>query len=294
MRPADDFRIASVTKPFVAAVVLQLVGEQKLRLDDTVEHWLPGVVPGGRRITVRELLNHTSGIPEYFEDARVQKALEDRHAVISPRKLIARAVSHPLSFEPGRNWGYSNTNYLLLGLIVEKVTGKSIRAELTERIFRPLGLTHTALEGPGRRHDKMRGYQISAGGSARDLTDLTLGGPWSDDGIVSNADDLGRFFSALLGGTLLQPRELRAMKTVAFPGSTVGIVSGGGAAGLGIFKSLAGCVAWGHGGQLPGYTTSVYASADGSRVAIFATNGESLPASRELDRMAADLFCSGS
>jgi D-alanyl-D-alanine carboxypeptidase len=287
MRPTDRFRVASVTKTFVATVVLQLVGEGKLSFHDSVEHWLPGVVPRGREITVRELLNHSSGVPEYFDDRRLLRTIMRNPRVLIPaRTLVARAVSHPLDFEPGHDFRYSNTNYLLLGLVVEKATGKSLKSELDARIFEPLDLADTTYMGGRvtRLPNEMRGYDIDLGGTRkRDATLATLGGGGAAGGIVSSTDDLARFFSALLGGELLRPRELRAMKTVAF--SAAGD-------GLGIFRVDVGCrAAWGHGGLVPGYLTSVEASADGARVVVVATNGSSRPGAGALQEVAQDAFC---
>jgi D-alanyl-D-alanine carboxypeptidase len=276
-----------VTKTFVATVVLQLVAEGKLRLTDTVEHWLPAVVPRGREITVRELLNHTSGIPEYFGDQRVQSQLmQHPRATIPPRRLIARAASHPLDFRPGHGWTYSNTNYLLLALIVEKATGNSIREELATRIFEPLRLTHTTFDSPRRRllPSEMRGYLVEPGGErTRDVSLWTGGGPWADGAIVSNVDDVARFFSALLGGKLLRPHELRAMKTITFRA---------GNDGLGLFRDETGCGrAWGHGGGTPGYLTIVETSGDGGKVVVAATNGNSNPTFGALADTAKAAYC---
>jgi D-alanyl-D-alanine carboxypeptidase len=287
MRPTDRFRIASVTKTFVATVVLQLAGEGKLTLRDSVEHWLPGVVPRGREITVRELLNHTSGVSEYFADPRVLKTIERNPRVVVPvRTLVARAVSHPLDFTPGHDFGYSNTNYFLLGLIVEKASRRSLEHELESRIVEPLGLGDTTFMGRRARRlpNEMRGYDIEAGGTrSRDATLATLGGAWAAGGIVSSTDDLTRFFSALLGGELLRPQELRAMKTVAFTAADDG---------LGLFRFHDSCrTSWGHGGSLPGYQTFVRASADGTRVVVVATNSSSRAGAGALGELAADAFC---
>ena len=141
MRPADRFRVGSVTKSFMATVLLQLVGERKLRLDDSLERWLPGVVPNGRSITVRELLQHTSGLYDYVDDSAFRTAvLANPLRVWTPRQLVRIAVSHHPLFRPGRRWSYSNTNYILAGLVIQAVTHRTVAAELRNRIFRPLDL----------------------------------------------------------------------------------------------------------------------------------------------------------
>ena len=142
MRPDNHFKIASLTKTYTATVVLQLVGEGKLSLDDTVEQRLPGVVPNGGKITIRQLLNHTSGLADFESDPRYLKPyLSGNFGYYwAPRQLVRMGVSHKPLFAPGTRWSYSNTNYVVAQLIVEKVTGKTLGAELKRRIFQPLGL----------------------------------------------------------------------------------------------------------------------------------------------------------
>src|SRR5262249_19201622 len=134
------------TKTFVAAIVLQLVGEGRLSIADTVERWLPGVVPGGERITLRQLLNHTSGLFDYAEDNTFGRQLAHPKKVWSPRQLIRIATAHPPLFAPGARWSYSNTGYILLGLIVEQATGNPLGSELRRRIFAPLRLRSTSFD----------------------------------------------------------------------------------------------------------------------------------------------------
>lgn len=142
LRPAAQFRIGSSTKTFVSTVVLQLVGEGLLRLDEPVAHRLPGLLLDGERITVRQLLNHTSGLPDYVDDPDLLAGIrEDR--VWEPHELVALAERHPRLFEPGTAWSYSNTNYVIAGVLVEAVTGRPLARELERRIFSPLRLRHT-------------------------------------------------------------------------------------------------------------------------------------------------------
>src|SRR3954447_17938039 len=149
MRVGDRFRIGSVTKSFAATVVLQLAGEGRLSLDDTVERWLPGAVPGGDAITLRRLLNHTSGLFDYLNDGdkTVLAPYLAGHFghVWTPQALIGVATSHPPNFAPGARWSYSHTGYILLGMVVQAVTGHPLSAELQPRIVAPLGLTGTSL-----------------------------------------------------------------------------------------------------------------------------------------------------
>ena len=146
MRAADVTRIGGVTKSFTATVVLQLVGEKRLRLGDTVERWLPGAIPNGGAVTIRQLLNHTSGIYDYAADPLylAPYSAGDLTHIFEPDALVQIAADHGPLFAPGSALTYSNTNYLLLGKIVEAATGKSFASELRTRIFKPLGLHHTS------------------------------------------------------------------------------------------------------------------------------------------------------
>ena len=163
MRPTDRFRIASVTKTFVATVVLQLVAEGRLRLDDTVESRLPSLVPNGSAITIRELLNHTSGLFDYSEDAAyVDAVISNPGREWSPRELVAVASAHPPLFAPGSAFSYSNTNYIVLGLIVESVTrepiGDTLRRGSSSRSACAATSFSTSATGAGR---VAHGYVVS-------------------------------------------------------------------------------------------------------------------------------------
>src|SRR4051794_30865069 len=191
MSVGDRFRVGSITKSFVATVVLQLVGEGRLSLDDSVARWLPGLVPNGRHITVRQLLNHTSGLFSYTDDPRVLAPYlqqHNSHFVWRPRQLVAIATSHPPLFPPGTAWAYSNTNYVLLGLIVERATGTDLGRQLRQRIFDPLRLRDTSfpvITGriPGRH---AHGYaNVTPGAPLTDTTELGTSWAWAAGSIVS-------------------------------------------------------------------------------------------------------------
>jgi D-alanyl-D-alanine carboxypeptidase len=276
-RPGDRFRIGSVTKTFIATVVLQLAGEGKLKLDDTVERLLPGKVRGGARITVRQLLRQTTGLPDYLADARVFRPYLGGNLSYAwkPSKLLAFANAHPSHFAPGTKWEYSNTNYLVLGLIVEAVTKKPLGEELKRRVFAPAGLRSTTFDTQPRiagRH--MHGYYPLD----KQLTDLSLlspSGGWAAGAIVSTTDDVARFYRALLGGRLLRGDLLEEMqKTVAmgFPWN---------AYGLGLWRTATMAVstkplpcgfAWGHNGDWVGYNTNAFNSKDGRRQFVLFVN----------------------
>ena len=291
MRAIDHFRVASITKSFVATLVLQLVAEGKLRLDDTVQRWLPGLLPDGRSITIRELLGHTSGLFEYEIDRPfVQAVIAHPGRAWSPRKLVAIANSHARLFPPGRDFSYANTNYIVLGLVAEAVTGSPIERLLEHRIFHPLGLNGTSFPaGIGMTGPYAHGYIGSA--TLRRLQTLydasvveSNSVAWSAGGIVSTADDVIRFYQALLGGRLLPPNLLATMKAP----------SEHAAYGLGLQITQTSCgIAFGHTGVATGYRTVVYANERGTRIALVMVNVDDTDLDQyELDAAAETIFCS--
>ncbi|MFL5803397.1 MAG: serine hydrolase domain-containing protein [Roseiflexaceae bacterium] len=210
MVPTDHFRIASITKMFVATVALQLVQEGWLLLDHSVEHWLPGLVPNGDQITVRQLLSHTSGIYDYLNEAFVERALAEPGRVWSPEELVAEAAQHTPVFAPGApgRWSYSNTNYVLLGMIVERVTHYPLHVEIRNRILDPLGLRDTFFEPFEAPPGVVRSYERQ-----RDLTDINMSFAWGAGSITSTTEDLARFVQALFGGALLRPETFDLMQS---------------------------------------------------------------------------------
>ncbi|TDD45562.1 class A beta-lactamase-related serine hydrolase [Kribbella antibiotica] len=254
--PAGSFRIGSVTKTFTATVVLQLVAEGVMSLDDHVERWLPGLVPG---VSLRQLLNHTSGLHNYTDDLPDSaEIVRDRLVHWDPRETVAAAAVRDRLFEPGVRYSYSNTNYIVLGLIIEAATGRSFETEVEERIFRPLDLQHTLAPGdePKLPEPRARGY-MPADGELVDVTDFNMSQAWAAGAFVSTASDLNTFYAALLGGKLLNPTELEALQT------TVPTDNDYQASGLGIARiTLPGLTLWGHSGGIYGYRTLSYHSAD--------------------------------
>ena len=262
------FRVGSITKTMVATVVLQLVGEGTLRLDDSVERWLPGLVPNGSAITVRQLLNHTSGIYDYTDDpAFLTAVLADPTQIRSPQSLVAAATAHPPLFPPGTSWSYSNTNYILVGLIIRAATGRSPQSELRDRIFTRLGLHGTSfpVTDRGIAGYHADGYLLPGNpflptGQPLDVT--TLISPswvWTAGAVISTAADLAKFYSALFRGRLLSPALLAQMETTV----PVNPVSG---YGLGVFSTRTVCgTVWGHNGTDLGYTSVALNTRDGRR-----------------------------
>ena len=265
MRASHRYRVASVTKPFTSTVILQLEAEGKLGVDDSVERWLPGLVPNGTSITLRELLNHTSGLFNYYDDKRFREAiLATPGRVWAPRELLALALSHPALFAPGTNWWYTDTNYVLLGLVVEAVTGHQLADELQNRVFGPLALNATSLPtGTSIGGSFAHGY-VGPAGSLIDTTFIDSSIGWAAGGIVSNAPDLTKFFSSLFKGRLLAAAQLDEMKTRS---PIVGYY------GLGLQITTTTCGrAFGHIGDFPGYRNIVWATSDGRRVAAVMIN----------------------
>jgi D-alanyl-D-alanine carboxypeptidase len=276
-RPADRFRIGSVTKTFVSTVVLQLVGEGKLALDDTVEQVLPGKLRGGSGITVRQLLQQTSGLHDYLGDPKIFRPYLKGNlgfAWTTP-KLLAVANAHKANSRPGATWEYSNTNYLVLGLIVEAVSGNSLATELKRRVFDRAGLRSTTFDTrPTIAGRHMHGY-YRVGKTFTDFSDLSPSAAWAAGAIVATAEDVARFYRALLQGHLLRPDLLKAMQ------ATVSMGSPNEAYGLGFWrtktmslgpKPLACGPVWGHNGDWIGYNTNAFNSPDGKRQFVLFVN----------------------
>jgi D-alanyl-D-alanine carboxypeptidase len=279
LRSGASFRIGSLTKTYVAAVVLQLAAEGRLSLDDPVARHLPGVVPGADAITVRQLLQHTSGLPDFDGlPAVTQPYLAgDLGYVWAPRALIDLAVAQPPLHAPGAGFAYSNTNYLVAGLLVETVTHRRLANVLRDRIFRPLRLRHTAFALRGDRpRPQAHGSTVVPGGRRVDVTTLTPYS-WAAGAIVSTAADIATFYRALLAGRVVAPRLLSAMLgTVADTSPDVP----GQRYGLGIVRFPTSCgAAWGHNGDTPGYLVFALTSRNGGRQAVLFVNqdAESLP-----------------
>ncbi|MFJ9843365.1 serine hydrolase domain-containing protein [Kitasatospora sp. NPDC101155] len=272
--PVDgQIRIGSNTKTFTAVVALQLVAEGKISLDASVDTYLPGLLRGdgidGRNITVRQLLQHTSGLPDYVDKGAI---LADPKRYFEPRDLLDAALAQKAHFAPGARWEYSNTNYLVAGLIIQKVTGRPLGEEVNQRIVDRIGLRHTYFPTPGDMtiHEAHpEGYNQDADGSFHDYTELDPSWGWAAGAVVSTNSDIVRFYTALLGGRLLPAAQLAEMRTTV-PADEVGP---GVRYGLGLMSTPLSCggVFWGHGGTIPGYYTAGGATDDGRAVNLAVT-----------------------
>ncbi|MEU5271315.1 serine hydrolase domain-containing protein [Streptomyces hygroscopicus] len=288
-----NYRAASVTKSFVATVVLQLVAEGRLSLSDPVEKWLPGVVSGngndGRRITVRNLLQHTSGVHNYDYSEDTGDSAEDfertRFDHVSPEQVVAGAMRHRPDFppapadDPEPDWNYSNPGYVLAGMIIQKVTGRSWAQEVRDRIIRPLGLTGTYEPGddPRLKAPYAHTYQRFPGSDSwTDTTFRNVSWGGAAGSLISTDRDLDRFFTALLRGRLLPPAQLAEMRRtvpvaedfqVAFPHLRYG---------LGLMRQPLACggYRWGHGGDLEGATVRTGFTEGGRRSVTINTSGK--------------------
>lgn len=289
----DQFEAGSNTKTFTSVIVLQLVAQGRLSLDDPIEKHLPGVVPNGDGITVRQLLNHTSGIFSYTADKPFMELVEHGSPrVWTPIELVEVALQHEPDFEPGTSWNYSNTNYILAGLIAEKVSGQSLATLIEQRITRPLGLRRTFLvadhlkyTGPGVAH----GYYADFSGEKPvydDVTNWPIGG-WAGaaGAVVSTPSELATFFSAVLGGRLVPAKQMNEMRTFVTPPKEWQAMGVAGY-GLGLMKYKSSCgTVFGHGGDTNGHHSTAVGSADGRKVAITDTTTQPRAATPSAEKM---------
>jgi D-alanyl-D-alanine carboxypeptidase len=274
------FRIGSVTKIFVGALVLQLVAEGFFGLDDDAGPLVQGV-------TIRQLLNHTSGLPDLDDDvvALFAPYREDPSYrwPLGRREHLALVLEKPRLFAPGQGWSYHGSNYLALGLLVEEAAGSTLRDVLRSRIFEPLGLAATDLvEGPLNDSRCARGYlpgdnPVLPGPGPVDVTELDLPFTWAGGGIVSTAGDIAAMLEALLGGDLLPPElcveMLRTVESDWPETDRYGLGIGELSAVLRRERSRCG-PAWGHVGFSAGYTAIAIASEDGARRVVVLANGQ--------------------
>ncbi|MDG4784791.1 serine hydrolase [Micromonospora sp. WMMD1102] len=305
--PDGHFRIASTAKSFVAVVALQLVGEGRLGLDDTVERWLPGLVRGngndGRRITVRQLLQHTSGMPDDFPDhASAEDYRRHRDDVHTPESLLARALKHPPAFPPGTAWRYSSTGFVLVDLIIERVTGRPWHEEVSSRIIKPLRLTGTSWPGrtPTLPEPHARAYQPFETPTLVDVTDQIVADP--EGAIISTTRDLNTFFRALLGGRLLRPAQLAEMTRTMPIGPDFAELLPDTRYGLGLFERPLPCggTYWSHGGGDGGYLTDSGVTADGRRSVVVSMSSvlgrapeDHIRQQRAMDTLVGNALCGG-
>ena len=274
--PMDgEVRIGSNTKTFVAVVVMQMVQEGKVGLDEPIETYLPGLIKGegvdGSKITVRQLLQHTSGLPEYTDTTPGSGdifQIKDHYA--QPRDLLDTALGKPAQFEPGTQWKYTNTNYVVLGMLVERVSQRPVGEQIDQRIVKKLGLSHTYFPAPGEekiRGTHPQGYHLSAGGKLEDITEMDPAWGWAAGAMVSTPSELNTFFQAVFDGRLLSQASIDEMKKGVDTGA------GGAVYGLGLIGTPLSCggTSWGHNGGIHGYRTYDAVGPDGTAVTVAVT-----------------------
>jgi D-alanyl-D-alanine carboxypeptidase len=271
----DTVRIASVSKAFSGAVALSLVTRRKLRLSDTIAKRLPSLPASWGPVTLGELLHHTSGLPDYIKsEAFIDVLKADPHAVLTPVQLLSYVTGDDPLFTPGTRYGYSDTDNIVVGLMVEAVTGEAYEQVLGQDVTSPLRLTRTTLPGsPALTEPYVHGYDIEAGVPPNDIsTYLNPGLAWASGGMLSTTSELNRFMRAYVAGTLTDP-DTRSRQFQFVPGSSGPPGPGSNSAGLAIFRYRTECgTVYGHTGNFPGYTIFAASTADGSRSVVVIVN----------------------
>ncbi|MCU1640560.1 MAG: beta-lactamase [Nocardia sp.] len=297
MRADDYFRIASNTKTMTSTVILQLAQEGKLALDDPIAKYLPDV-PNGDRITIAQLAEMRSGLYSYTADRQFNASLDsDPNKVWTPQELLAIAFAHPVSFPPGEKFDYCNTNYILLGLVIEKVTNLSAAKNFQQRIFEPLGLKHTSL--PAATDSSIpdphpQGYAFGTNVSTidtfalppaeqaaavagtlkpADATDASPSWTWTAGGVISTVDDMATYVKALVHGGLLDAKMQQVRMDSIQPIDPAEPEVAG--YGLGIVRF--GTHLIGHDGQIPGYMTVMTNDPASDLTIVVATNLATVP-----------------
>ncbi|MEV6102499.1 serine hydrolase domain-containing protein [Nocardia sp. NPDC051981] len=270
--PPQQVRVGSISKTFAAALIMQLVSEGRLRLDEPVDSYLPGLLNGegvdGRNITVRQILQHRSGLPEMSKDPEldvVRAAADGR--TFTPAQEIAVALRHPAQFAPGERFKYTNTNFIVAGMLVEKVTSRPYSEVLADRVTTPNQLSDTYLPGPGEvgfRGPHPQGYTLVSG-APTDVSSIEPSVAWSAGALISTGADLNRFFTALLAGKIIGDAQLRDMLTM-LPRSPDSTSEYG--LGIGAIQLSCGVRYFGHTGNIAGFTTISGAITQGRAVTI--------------------------
>jgi D-alanyl-D-alanine carboxypeptidase len=280
-------RIASISKAFSAAVALNLVEQRRLGLDETIGQWLPGFPAAWGSVTVREMLNHTSGLPDYTKSAGfAEQAKTNPRGPVRPSTIVGWVRADRLSFAPGSRYEYSNTDNIVIGLIAEAVTGQQYQKLLSNIVFGPAKLRQTTFPSATRLPKPfIHGYLVDPPAKPQDVsTSLSPSGAWASGAIVSTPADLGAFIRDDLGRKFFGVAEQREqLQFVAGASSPPG--PGTNAAGLGIFRYRTRCgTVYGHTGNFPGYTQWAAATANGER-SVTMTLNISAPTGALLNRL---------
>jgi D-alanyl-D-alanine carboxypeptidase len=285
MRVDDRMRIASTAKAFSGAVALSLVSKGSLSLDDTIGERLsdlPNLPNAWRTVTLRQLLNHTSGLPDYFADPDLQAEVRASPTKAPPpEKLLTYVYDHkpPLLFDPGSKYNYSNSDNIAVALMVEDATGRTYEGQLQKQVYSPLGLSKTTLPaGADLREPFIHGYDLSED-PPEDVSELVAAGwAWASGGMVSTPADLNTFIRGYVGGELFDAHTRDLQRKVVEGGNSEPPGPGKNSAGLGVFRYETRCgTVWGHTGNFFGYTQFMAASPTGSRSATVSINSQLTP-----------------
>jgi D-alanyl-D-alanine carboxypeptidase len=276
-RATQHMRIASIAKAFSGAVGLRLVRDGRLGLDDTIGQRVTGMPSAWAGVTVRQLLNHTSGLPDYTQsDAFVKQARTDPRGFVSPTGIIDWVRGDALVFAPGSRYAYSNTDNIVIGLIAQAVTGRSYPDLLADFVFGPARLRETSF--PTRRISLpapfLHGYAVAAGEKDQDVTTfLSPSGAWASGAVVSTPADLNAFIRAYLGLRFFGAAQQREQMSFVPGGQSSPPGPGQNAAGLAVFRYRTRCgTVYGHTGNFPGYVQFAAATADGRRAVTTSLN----------------------
>lgn len=273
-RPHDHMRIASTAKAFSGAVALSLVRLGDLSLDDTLGERLPDLPDAWSAVTLRQLLNHTSGLPDYSRaPGFVEILLADPRHRFDSRKLLDFVADRPLEFPPGSRYQYSNSDNIAVALMAEAATGERYERLLRELVYRPLGLRDTSLpQGYRMPTPYLHGYDVSPPEPPEDVSELiSMSGVWASGGIVSTPADMTRFVRGY-GGGKLYGRDVIQQQRAWIDGASEPAGPGRNQAGLALFRYTTRCgVVLGHTGNTPGYTQLIAATPDGRKSLTFST-----------------------
>ncbi|GAA0589109.1 serine hydrolase domain-containing protein [Streptomyces crystallinus] len=269
----DHMRIASIAKAFSGAVALRLVDQGKLSLDTTVGRLLPDLPTAWHKVTLRQMLNHTSGLPDFTGSAEFRAILtEDPHHVFDSRRLLDFAAGQPLAFRPGSRYQYSNSDNIAVALMAEAATGCRYEDLLKRLVYQPLGLRQTSLP-PGFRLPRpyLHGYAVDPPAPPEDVTELfDTSGVWASGAVVSTPADLGRFFRGYAGGSLVSPHTRKEQRKFLPGAASEPAGPGVNSAGLALFRYATRCgVLYGHTGNTAGYTQLAAATPDGRKSLTF-------------------------
>ncbi len=282
MRADARMRLASTSKAFSGAVALSLVSEGVLSLNDTIGERLPGLPRSWHKITLRQLLNHTSGLPNFTEDPDYLAALEaSPKNAPPPRKLLSYVEDEPLNFKPGTRYEYSNSDNIVVGLMVEDATGESYEQQLQEQVYGPLGLKKTSLpRGANLKKPFIHGYDNDPSQQPpEDVSEvLASGWVWASGGMVSTPSEFNEFVRGYVGSELFDLQTRASQRQVFEGGRSDPPGPGKNSAGLGIFRYETRCgTVWGHTGNYPGYTQFMAASPNGKRSVTVSVNEQLSP-----------------